>query len=155
MALLFSESGTVWYDSVKGYYNPQTGVVYGADPPVGAWRGAGDPLYKAGIDQTNYGSTNANQQSSQQAATQVILSTCAALTDPNSSYLPICRSNNAPTPNLNKVSTNATQQTPTPGTSSLASSVSGLLSGNTGMLLIGAIVIGAMFMMGGDKHGYD
>ena len=155
MSTLFYESATVAYDSVKGYFNPQTNEVYGANPPVGAWRGPGDPLYKSGVDQTNYGSTNANQQSAQQAATQTIVSTCAALTDPSGPYVQICKNNNAPMPNL-KVSTNATQQTPTPGESSVASSVSSLFSGNKGLLLIGAIVIGAIMMMGGEgKYGYD
>lgn len=175
MALVFSESGTLYYDSVKGYYNPQTGEVYGANPPVGGWRGQGDPLYQSGIDQTNTGqwttsvqvvdktlygvSTNANQQSSQSGVLTQIQQECAALTDPTSSYAAICRSNNAPMPNLGKgvqVSTNAMANNPTPTTSSLSSSLSSLFSGNKG-LLIGAIVIGAFLMMGGEErhHGYN
>lgn len=69
MAITSYESATVAYDPTKGYVNPQTGTVYGVDPPAGAWRVPEDP--KSGTSAATGAATSTQAQANGSTSVQI------------------------------------------------------------------------------------
>jgi hypothetical protein len=142
MAILFYEGGEMAYDSVKGYMNPKTGAIYGADPPTGWWRGPGDPKYSTSAATGAATSTNAtatqgaNTGTSMQvlSAEQVAMAKQLGYINPgNMSALQLVLVNNALADSAarTKAQQGATQSGSTTTTSATSTNAQAQSSGNT------------------------
>lgn len=76
MSIVAYESATVGYDDKGNYINPQTGAIYGPDPPPGAWRVTMDPKYASYVTQA---------LATQPSSTTTTTSTNAVQTQPTGS----------------------------------------------------------------------
>ena len=133
------ESATVAYDGTN-YVNPQTGAIYGPDPPSGGWRATMDPKYASYVTQA---------LASQPSQSTTTTSTNAVQTQPTGSTAvqsnTAAAGSNAPVASATTVNSGSL--------TNLLTQTGNFVSTNPLLALAALAVVAFMFMgEGGGKH---
>jgi len=182
MSIVAYEGATMAYDDVKGYVNPQTGAIYGPDPPTGWWRATADPKYATSAatgaatsiqavqsvpaSSTSLQALNAAQvamaksmgymNSGNMSAGQLAEVNAALAASAARTQAQAAATSGGATATTSATSTNAQSQssgaTSAAGATSSGFDLSSFVSNNSTLLLIAAAVVGFM-MFSGESHG--